>query len=398
MNVREIRRIVSDGVDRAKAGDALSVYAELMPLLDDGSMPSDSHYAFGWIIYYALHTAPSSDISGRKNMLARYLKLDVEKPHKLHSMILTEAIRLYRDSIDTPPDSPRREPFSILRFAAIWQLANLRPGDWRRKEVGGNILSSTVEKLITCGVDEAERCATLPDNEFMMIVDRAVGVFADSFNLMAQRASLHIISDEKPQAASLLRKATMLAPGKFFLWSRLAELTDSATQTRLHVALLYKALLAPGPEQFKGKIRLSLATALAGHGAATHALRELELIEQLYTANGWHLSPSFRRLRESIPPETKSEDPTPLYRRLEPLADEYLYSELPAVEAVKTYHKPPCRGRNGIPAPAAWRVTASDGNHYWFQPHRFSLAADLPSGTRLTIRICAGKVVAAQLR
>ena len=163
MTPQEISRYVSDGFVRAKAGEALAVYASVAPIHTSGALPPERHYSLGWIIYYALHQSAPGDILPRKRMLAHYLGLRTPRPHKLHSMILTEAIRLYRDARDSavaarlkgiPHDAAR--DFSLVKFMRLWDFRHLRPGDWRRKLQEGKPMSATVEKLITHYVDELE--------------------------------------------------------------------------------------------------------------------------------------------------------------------------------------------------------------------------------------------------
>lgn len=401
--IQELTRFVSDGFERAKAGDALNVFNAVVPYHLDGSLPLRSHYPFGWIIYYALHQSPAHDIEPRKRMLARYLALQLQKPHKLHSMILTEAIRLYKDARDAafnqrPEDTVR---FSIVKFASLWDLRNLRPGDWKRKEHEGKPISSTAEKLITLYVDELSETASPAPAQFMEVMERALREFPDSFNLLAQRAAIHAASGERAEAAALLRKAILSAPGKFFLWSRLASLHSPDDNLRLHIALLFKALSAPGPEQFKGKIRLALAQAWIHGGMHPQALWELDRIKSVYEANGWHLSPRHAAARAKIPEGTAPEDPARFYKKVEHLADEEVYNSLPPVDVTKTYHKNPSPGnqekRGYGPQPVAWRVTDAEGRNYWLQPHRFRLQADLPLGTPLRIRLYNGKPVKAEL-
>ena len=405
----QLARYISDGFEVAKNGNALPVYQFGLPHLEVGQLPTRSHYAFGWIIYYALHQQPSHEINERKKMLANYLKLSVTKPHKLHSMILLEAMRLYKDAKDVAfnakgKDAPK---FSIVRFAELWDLSNLRPGDWRRKEYEGKDMSSTAEKLITLYVDEIEEAnqnilSTSP--QFISVIDRAVAEFPDSFNLLSQRAALHALCGETEAAKSLLKKALLYAPGKFFLWSRLASLYSPDSDPRRHVALLYKALRSPGQEQFKGRIRLALAEAFVMKSQHHFALWELNSVRQTYEGNGWHLPRAYESAMGKIPQGAVPENPEPLYHRLEPLADEEVYDALPVVRVTKTYHKNPDpnaqqqNGRQNYGKPAvAWRVTDAQGNNYWLQPHRFKIPADLPIGTVLDIRLHNGRPIKAQL-
>lgn len=404
MTEAELRKFISEGVDRAKGGDAVSIYRSLQQYMAAGSVPQKSHYGIGWIIYYALHQSADSEIDARKRMLAAYLKLSVPRPHKLHSMILTEAIRLYKNTrnaafnnrTDTAPS------FSIIKFTDLWDTANLRPGDWRRKKLEEKDLTSTVEKLITVCVNELEDLKCAPSSQFIEVIERALQEFPDSFNLMAQRAKIYRLADDSDRAADLLRRALLLAPGKFFLWSDLAELTDVNENPRLKVALLSKALSAPGPEQFKGRIRLSLAEVWCNYGTLSKALWELERVKQIYTSCQWHLPALYTRLMKEIPEGTLPENPAESYRRLLPLADKEIYSILPAIDVRKTYHKVPtpaeetrfgAKGDRGI----SWRVTDTEGRNYWFQPSRFNIDPNYPGNPRLRIRLHSNRVVHAEL-
>lgn len=400
MDVSQITKYISDGFDKAKQGDALEIYGNIARSVAFADIPVRSHYALGWIVYYALHQSANHDIEARKRMLAFYLKLSVQKPHKLHSMILTEAIRLYHDSVDSAYNRRPSEvvKFSILRFCQLWNLANLRPGDWKRKDHEGTTLSSTVEKLVTASVDEAEAVGAPPEASLVALVDSAVEAFPDTDTLLAQRAALCALEGDSEKARQLLVKALLIAPSKFFLWSKLAALTDAAVDPHLHIALLYKALSAPGPEQFKGKVRLALAKVLVARKAYPQALWELQRVKTAYEANGWHLSPTFLSLMKQIPEGTVAADPEAAYRRVVRLADEHIYAGLPEIAMSKTYHKDPqpnANARFGKPA-VAWRMTDCEGRNIWFNPHRYGIDPSLPNGTRLLVKAYNGKIVQAR--
>lgn len=402
MNHEELTRFVAQAFDKAKYGEALQMYDRILPYFNNGNLQLKSHYAFGWIIYYALHQSERQEIKPRKHMLGVYLKLSLKVPHKLHSMVMTEAIRLYKEAKEVAYNQKDSYivSFSIIRFMKLWNLNNLRPGDWNRKEHNGKTMSSTVEKLITVYVDEMEATNTLPTEEIKQLIDKAIDLYPDSYNLLCQQASLHILSGEKNEAAKLLRKALIVAPGKFYLWSRLASLISSKDQPHLHVALLYKALISPGPDQFKGKVRISLADALASRGAFPQALYELQKVKSLYEQNGWHLSSVFLNAYKKIPQGTIADNPEKMYRKIEHLADEEVYSCLPYLNVTKTYHKNPspddAQRSYGKPA-VAWRVTDKTGQNYWLKPERFGIQPNLPLGTALSVRVHNGKPVNVKL-
>lgn len=401
MNSKEIEKYVSDSFEVAKSGDALTVYRSVSDIFNAGNLPEKSHYPFGWIAYYALHQSPENDIDARKRILATYLKLRVAIPHKLHSMVLVEAVRLYNDSRNVAFGKRKNEivSFSIVNFLRFWGLSNLRPGDWRRKELDGNVLSSTAEKVVTAIVDELEETRSRPEKEFLDFVDTALATFADSFNLYSQRAILHDLCGERDAAKELLKKALLLAPGKFFLWGRMAALVDRDNEMPTHVALLYRALKSPGPDQFKGKIRLSLADCLIDRKHYSSALWELNRVAETYRVNHWHLPPLYETLLRKIPEGTEASDPEPLYRRVANLADKFLYSSLPSVVMRKTFHKNPELkmstrfGRQSV----AWRLTDDNGTNIWFNPSRFKIPEDLPIGTSLRVKLFNGKIVNAEI-
>lgn len=410
METNELIQFISDGFDRAKGGSAVEVYSEIITYHDSRSLPLKSHYAFGWIIYYALHQSPKHSIRERKQMLARYLSLQVDRPHKLHSMILTEAFRLYKDAAEAAFITKNKEGFnpvtdstrfSIVKFTNMWELKNLRPGDWKRKEHEGKELPSTVEKLITSYVDELYAAGIPASPEFMAIIDRALKEYSGSSNLYAQCAQLYELSGDKESAIGMLRNAILTSSSKFFLWSRLAALITDKDELRLKVSLLYKALRCPGQEEFKGKTHLSLASALAEGGAFPQANWELKYVKGLYKEKDWNLPRLYRETEKKIPVGTQAADPEAIYKKVESLADDYIYEFLPEILVKKTYHKPATettdRYGNRRDGRTAWRVTDLQGNHYWLTPSYYNIQENLPTDTPLKIKVFNGKVVKAFL-
>ena len=410
MEINEIIKFVSDGFERAKAGEAIEIYNAIVHHPDMRELPQKSHYPMGWIIYYALHQSPMNAIQERKQLLGHYLRLNVMKPHKLHSMILNEAFRLYKDaaaasslsrmkgSFNPVTDSSR---FSIVKFVDLWNLDYIRPTDWNRNEHEGMQLSSTVEKLITHYTDELYGMRIPASNEFTGIVDRAMEVYPPTTSLFTQRAQLYELSGETEASIEMLRNAILTSPTKFYLWSRMANLITDKENLRLKVSLLYKALCCPGQDEFKGKIHLYLAAALAEGGALPQAKWELKYVRDLYKKNGWYLPKLLKETEKKIPTGTESADPSGIYRKVEHLADDFIYESLPKTETRKTYHKAAAettdRYGNRRISQTAWRVTDVNGVNYWFNPWKHGIPEDLPDNTRVWIKVYGGKVVKASL-
>ncbi|MDE6637097.1 MAG: hypothetical protein K2K32_02535 [Muribaculaceae bacterium] len=388
----------------------METYNAIVHHPDMRELPQKSHYPMGWIIYYALHQSPTHAIQERKQLLAHYLRLNVTKPHKLHSMILNEAFRLYKDAATASSLSRLKENFnpvtdssrfSIVKFADLWNLDYIRPTDWNRKEHEGKQLSSTVEKLITHYTDELYKMCIPASDMFTAIVNRAMATYPPTTSLFTQRAQLHELAGEKEAAIEMLRNAILTSSTKFYLWSRLANLITDKENLRLKVSLLYKALCCPGQEEFKGKIHLNLAAALAEGGALPQAKWEQKYVKELYKKNGWYLPKLFRETEKKIPAGTESTDPSNIYRKLEHLADDFIYESLPKTEARKTYHKAATettdRYGNSRMGHTAWRVTDANGVNYWFNPGKYGIPEDLPADTRVWIKVYGGKVVKASL-
>lgn len=409
MEINEIIRLVSDGFDRAKAGEALETYNSIVEHPDMRVLPQKSHYPMGWIIYYALHQSPAHAIQKRKELLAHYLRLNVAKPHKLHSMILTEAFRLYKDATDAatagrfrPGFNPVSDAtgFSIVKFVDLWNPAYIRPTDWNRKEHEGKELPSTVEKLITHYTDELYGIRMPASDEFTAIINQAMVAYPPTTNLFAHRAQIHELAGEREEAIEMLRNAILSSSTKFYLWSRLANLITDKERLRLKVALLYKALLCPGQEEFKGKIHLQLAAALAEGGAYPQAKWELKYVKDFYGKNDWHLPKLYKETEKKIPNGTQPADPAGIYRKIENMADDFIYDALPEIAAQKTYHKPATettdRYGNRRAGQTAWRVTDANGVNYWFNPGKYGIQEDLPANTQVWIKVYGSKVVKAR--
>lgn len=391
---------VSENFPAAKAGDAIRIFAVAKEAFDAGLLPVSDHYAFAWILYYALHQSPKYDIMERKRMLALYFKLDIKKPHKLHSMILLEAMRLRRDAIDRKYNDKEGDApdFSIVRFSEIWNLENLRPGDWKRKPFQDKEMASTVDKFITLYVNELESTSTPPSDSFRAVITKALEEYGPSANLLGQMASVLALDGKNKEAREMLRKAVISAPRKFYLWAKLASMVDRVEEPRLYVGLLAHALAIRGQDEFKGKIRLDLARFFIEKEKSAEALWELQIYKRLYEEKGWGLSKSFLEAMNAIPAGTVAANPSGIYRYLIQRAEEEVFSCLEEIEMTKTYHRPAEADKNPrFDKPSvAWRLTDVEGQNYWIIPRRFRLVEDLPLGTPIMVRLFQGHPVTAR--
>lgn len=262
-------------------------------------------------------------------------------------------------------------------------------------------LSSTVERLITHYTDELYSKRSPAKEAFVRIANQALVAYPGSASLFAQRAQLHELAGENEAAIEMLRNAVLASSTKYHLWSRLARLISGKEQTRLKVALLYKALRCPGQEEYKGKVHLHLAAILADGGAYPQAKWELDYVKRFYEEKGWYMPRLYTEVSGRIPEGTVTADPSGMYRKVEHLADDFIYESLPETPVRKTYHKAAGEatdryGRRRM-NPTAWRVTDEAGANYWFNPGRFGIDENLPADTYLCVKIFAGKIVKARI-
>ena len=91
----------------------------------------------GWTIYKQLQqTLPSLEM---RRLLQQYLKLDIERPSLLHSLVLFTVVKQYGDLPD----------FNFTAFFHLWGFENLRPDDWKSVKVEGKWMPALTERVIT---------------------------------------------------------------------------------------------------------------------------------------------------------------------------------------------------------------------------------------------------------
>ena len=109
----------------------------------------------------------------------------------------------------------------------------------------------------------------------------------------------------------------------------------------------------------------------------------------------------YRETEKKMPEGSVAVDPSSLYRKVEHLADDFIYEALPETTVRKTFHKPAAettdRYGHRRMNPVAWRVTDDSGGAYWFNPGKYGIDENLPSDTRLRIKLFGGKIVKATL-
>lgn len=317
---------IKDIVDNVKRGgeDAVSAHQQATVWYNEGQLDRQLYSDFGWLTYYALKQTPVGEAHKRKALLHQYLQLDLPKPSILHSLILGEAIRVEQN---TPLQ------FRIRDFIKIWGLENLRSEDWDQyRTEEGKTLPSTVEKLIGVYAKELKTDGVESSEDFSQLVDKALEKYPKSQNMPYFKATVLISQGRVQEALTYYKNLILQFPSKFYLWNQTAELVEDMDTK---IGLLCKALTCGADDEFLGGVRLRLASLLYQKGMRENAKHELERYRETYQSKGWNFKPEFWQIYNQVSSVEMAIDNNMIYSEYAVKTDEFIYSSLPTVIAVK---------------------------------------------------------------
>ena len=369
---------VKSALQKAKTEKMADVaYKEVSILYEQGALNQSLLVDYGWIIYYALKQNDDTDILYRKKLLFQYLKLNLEQPSILHSLILSESVRIE----NTTPLQ-----FLFSAFLDLWNLDNLREDDWQRNATNeGKTLPSLVEKIITAYVKEMSITPeVMPTEKVLSMVDKALELFPDNQYLPRQKAKILVRKDDLQGAIRFYKKQIILSPGKSYLWKELSELVDDSD---LRISLLCQSLCCGEPDEYLGKIHILFALELCNKRKYDEARGELASVEKTYNKNGWPLPREYFDVFAMIPQETISRDNKRdfyLDNRLRAL--EFVFSELPVESFVKisskVVKKPSKNNAHKERKIVLWTLLSKNGERVTIKPALFGLSSKSANETR----------------
>lgn len=377
--------LVQQAYAQAKAGNGEGAYATVSSIYNDGRLPDDQTNAYGWIIYYSLKQQSDNDVERlvveRKRRLMRYIELGLPSPSLLHSLILSEAVRIERTT-------PLK--FVLHNFFDLWGGSDkLRPEDWEQFEGEHGTLPSLVEKLVTVYVKEVMTDGRDPSEDFVTLIDKALETFGNNQNLPRQRAQIYLHFNQKDKAIDLYRKQLKRNASRYYLWAELAALVEDA-DTRL--ALTCMALSIKTKEDFLGKIRIYLAEQLCDRNEYALAAGQLALVRRCYERQGWHIPPTIAKVSDRIPAETAEADGRDFIRRHADEANIYLYDNAIHTTLVKSGETTDRKTQK-----RRWWAADADGNRYSLDPRRLHLPGKCPDGTAIKAVIADKRVLQASV-
>lgn len=374
---------IKTAVENAKnGGDAISSHKQISILYNNGELDKQLYEDFGWLTYYALKQTNISDVGNMKILLNLYLQLNLPKPSMLHSLILSEAVKIEKN---TPLQ------FRIRDFIRLWGLENLRAEDWEQfQTANGNTMPSLVEKLISVYVKEIVTDHVEAPNNFCQLVDKALEAFPGNQNLPLYKAKVLISQGKTDEALSYYKNMILKTPSKFSLWSHAAELIDDIDTK---VGLLCKALTCGVEDKFIVNVRLTLAKLLIQIGMPEYAKYELEQYRQTCQNNGWNIKTDFYNLYNQLQSLKAVDSNNEIYGIYSAKADEFIYSAFPTILAVKVDEQQNNDRNHPGRKITTWILRTEKSTERLRKPTKYGLSRHTPNGAAFDIKVDNGKIV-----
>lgn len=374
---------IKDAVENAKGGaDAVSAHRQATVWYNEGHLDRQLYSDFGWLTYYALKQTPAEEAHKRKILLNQYIQLDLPRPSILHSRILVEAIKVEQN---TPLQ------FRIRDFIRIWGLENLREEDWEQYQTeNGHTLPSTVEKLIGVYAKELKTDGVEASEDFSQLVDKGLARYPKSQNMPYFKATVLISQGKAQEALTYYKNLILQYPSKFYLWNQTAELVEDIDTK---IGLLCKALTCGADDEFLGGVRLRLAALLYQKGMKENTRYELERYRETYQNKGWKLKAEFWHLYNQVSSAEKAVDNNIVYSEYAVKADEFIYSSLPTVVAVKVAENQSDDRNYPGRKITTWILRTADDTIRLRKPAKFRLNRRAPNGAIFDVKLQDGRIV-----
>ena len=374
---------IKDLTEKAKAGENVyTEYKAIEELFKNNKLDETLYLDFGWLVYYVLKHTPLTDAHIRKVLLSNYLKLNLPKPSVLHSLILTEAIKVEQN---TPLQ------FRIRDFISLWGLDNLREEDWEQFHTDdGKTLPSSVEKLIGVYAKELKTDHVESPEEFIQLVDKALERYPKSQNMPYFKASVLISQGKTDEALAYYKDLILRFPSKFDLWDHAAELIDDIDTK---IGLRCKALTCGTDDEFVGGVRLRLADLLMQKNLMSNAKYELDRFRSTYENKGWRLKSEYWQMQKQLQDVQPSDDNAGMYARFAANADEFIYSALPVNLAIKVAESLNDDRNHPGRKIMTWILRTDKSVVRLRKPAKFGLNKRTPNGVAFDVKMQGDKIV-----
>ena len=369
---------------RAAAADKQGHLTEAVTLYRQAVAQQDSPEAqtgLAWCFYKLIRTFlkdENPDVMLVSSALEEYVRLPlVERPSRLHSLMLMNAIRVAENYPGFPD------------FVKCWDPATLQPEDWvEQKGEGDKVYRPLAARLVTA-LYKAIRKSTHP-REIAWVVpfmEQALERMPREEWLPYQFGKILIKLGERDRARQLVLPVIRAKRRESWAWDVLAS-TCGDGEHDLRKACLCKALLCGHKdEEFLVSIRQELALILVAEGEYPEAKHEVTRCVATRQARKWRIPDVLERLLEApwFQTTTATVENQEYYREYAPVADSLAFEGLPWFTGVISGKQDPKPGFKG----GIWVLLARSErfSEIRVNPKALSGQDPLPMGAPVEVRI-----------
>lgn len=334
-HIRAIAPKVTKAYQFSKEQKYDEAYHTLLPVFEAKEMPTYFEEVSGWAIYrYIKCNEKKLSSTEIRRALSYYLDFASCKPSLMHTCIMRLAVNLEKN---------HENEFKFIEFCRMWKLESLRDDDFLQSKVDTNSgksieLQSLAENVATRLYKELKSRHTevfvndlfpffltikqkCPDNRF-------IGMYI---------AQLYFWQNNVEKAKNEYKNILRTTP-EWFIWKHLGDICED---TGVKISMYCKALTMMGKDEYIGELRLSLAKLLMDTNKE-HAAYEVEQYMKTYKEKGWKISSEAYMLQSKLQGVTPSAQAKQFYRDNTEEAENFAYSDIPAVEltyiGVETNH------------------------------------------------------------
>ncbi|WP_143087636.1 DUF7017 domain-containing protein [Chitinophaga sp. YR627] len=322
-----------------------------------------------WTLYNAHKENRFSDLWKMfEEYCARYAKYGKSK---WHSDILSLAERFMKEN----------DEWRFWEFLQNWDPQCFMDGDWQEVARDGNTYKSLAIKSIKKTFDIIKTKGQDTDITWLFpLYEKAITLDAADEWLRREKALLHMRCKQIDAAIGIYRELVLELGDKHYIWQEFSSCF--ATDTRIKIGMLSKALSLEKNEDFLGEIRIDLARHLIRENLPGNAIIELETYKKHRELKGWRLSADFESLYEKCRSSQNGfTNNKSLYREYIPLAENFAYSHIAWTDLVVINKWKDEKGRE--------KAALSNGQsiHFTTGAHRFIILREAERGEVLKFRL-----------
>jgi hypothetical protein len=267
---------------------ALAIFRQSVKDLDGAD---DAQTALAWELHNVITSELRSEQSDKQigsALIEEYRALSIERPSRLHSLMLANALRL---GVDYP---------QLAEFIVWWDIRNLMPEDHERYSPhdAGREFPSTVERLIRVVYELVKAGKARSHLPWIVdFVEAHYEAYPDREWFPYYLGKLYVSADRAAEARALVLPIMRAKRNEFWAWDVLASTFPGDSKTRL--ACLCRALTCRAQEKFLVNVRLEVTQFLRMDDQLHAAKHEIELVIKTRTDQGWSLPHELIAMRDA---------------------------------------------------------------------------------------------------